>query len=216
MIRGPLRSGTASHCQGLGVHVLKEFTMADTASLLAQARVLILATDGFEQDELFLPRQALLDAGAQVTLASITTDPIQGVRHDTEKGDTITPDLTLEEVDTDDYDALVLPGGVANPDKMRLQERAVEIVTEFMEDDKIVAAICHAPWLLVEADVVDGRRMTSWPSLRTDLENAGADVIDEAVVIDANLITSRKPDDIPHFNQAIIDALEEELADEPA
>ncbi|WP_267396791.1 MULTISPECIES: type 1 glutamine amidotransferase domain-containing protein [unclassified Sphingomonas] len=190
--------------------------MADTASLLAQARVLILATDGFEQDELFLPRQALLDAGAQVTLASITTDPIQGVRHDTEKGDTITPDLTLEEVDTDDYDALVLPGGVANPDKMRLQERAVEIVTEFMEDDKIVAAICHAPWLLVEADVVDGRRMTSWPSLRTDLENAGADVIDEAVVIDANLITSRKPDDIPHFNQAIIDALEEELADEPA
>jgi protease I len=216
MIRDPLRSGTASHCRGLGVHVLKEFTMADTASLLAQARVLILATDGFEQDELFLPRQALLDAGAQVTLASITTDPIQGVRHDTEKGDTITPDLTLEEVDTDDYDALVLPGGVANPDKMRLQERAVEIVTEFMEDDKIVAAICHAPWLLVEADVVDGRRMTSWPSLRTDLENAGADVIDEAVVIDANLITSRKPDDIPHFNQAIIDALEEELADEPA
>jgi protease I len=182
---------------------------------LSQARVLILATDGFEQDELFLPRQALLDAGAQVTLASIGTDPIQGVRHDVDEGETITPDLRLEQVDTDDYDMLLLPGGVANPDKMRLEERAVEIVAEFMEDDKIVAAICHAPWLLVEADVVEGRRMTSWPSLRTDLENAGADVVDEAAVVDGNLITSRKPDDIPAFNQAIMTALAEELADEP-
>lgn len=182
---------------------------------LSQARVLILATDGFEQDELFTPRQALIDAGAKVTLASIKTDPIQGVKHDVEKADTITPDITLDDVDTDDYDALVLPGGVANPDAMRMEDRAVEIVTEFMEDDKIVAAICHAPWLLVEADVVDGRRVTSWPSVRTDLENAGADVEDEQVVVDGNLITSRKPDDIPAFNQAIIDALVEELADEP-
>ncbi|GAA0667950.1 protease I [Sphingomonas insulae] len=181
---------------------------------LAQARVLMIATDGFEQDELFKPRQALLDAGAKVTLASIKTDPIQGVINDSEKGQSITPDLTLDDVDTDDFDALVLPGGVGNPDKMRLQERAVEIVTEFMGDDKIVAAICHAPWLLVEADVVDGRRMTSWPSVRTDLENAGADVVDEEVVVDGNLITSRKPDDIPAFNTAIIEALEEELADE--
>jgi protease I len=107
----------------------------------------------------------------------------------------------------------VLPGGVGNPDKLRIQERAVEIVAEFMEDEKIVAAICHAPWLLVEADVVDGRRVTSWPSVRTDLENAGADVVDEAVVIDGNLITSRKPDDIPAFNEAIIKALTEELTD---
>jgi len=183
---------------------------------LSQARVLILATDGFEQDELFKPRQALIDAGAQVTLASIKTDPIQGMQHDIEKAQTITPDLTLDQVDTDDYDALVLPGGVANPDKMRLQDRAVEIVSEFMEDDKIVAAICHAPWLLVEADVVEGRRVTSWPSVRTDLANAGADVVDETVVVDGNLITSRKPDDIPAFNQAIIEALAEELADEPA
>ena len=181
---------------------------------LSQARILMLATDGFEQDELFKPRQALLDAGATVTLASIKTDPIEGEKGG-EKGDSITPDTTIDEVDTDDYDALLLPGGVGNPDKLRMQERAVEIVTEFMEDDKIVAAICHAPWLLIEADVVDGRRMTSWPSVHTDLENAGAEVVDEAVVVDGNLITSRKPDDIPRFNQAIMDALAEELADEP-
>ena len=182
---------------------------------LSQARVLMLATNGFENDELFKPRQALIDAGAKVTLASIKTDAIQGEKGG-EKGDTITPDITLEDVDTDDYDALVLPGGVANPDTMRMQERAIEIISEFMEDEKIVAAICHAPWLLVEADVVDGRQLTSWPSIRTDLENAGAEVVDEQVVIDQNLITSRKPDDIPAFNEAIINALVEELADEDA
>jgi protease I len=180
---------------------------------LSNARVLILATDGFEDAELFEPRQALLDAGAQVTLASIKTDPIQGVKHDTDPTRTITPDLTLDQVDTEDFDALVLPGGVGNPDKMRMEDRAVAIVGEFMDDDKIVAAICHAPWLLVEADVVDGRRVTSWPSVRTDLENAGADVADEEVVIDGNLITSRKPDDIPAFNRALLAALADELAD---
>lgn len=174
---------------------------------LSNMRVLMLATDGFEEAELFDPRQALLDAGVQVTLASIKTDPIQGVVGDDAKGKTIIPDLTLDAVDTQEFDALVLPGGVGNPDKMRLQERALEIVEEFMDDDKIVAAICHAPWLLVEADVVDGRQVTSWPSVRTDLENAGADVIDEQVVVDDNLITSRKPDDIPAFNKAIIEAL---------
>ncbi|KQN71847.1 type 1 glutamine amidotransferase domain-containing protein [Sphingomonas sp. Leaf62] len=180
---------------------------------LANARVLILAADGFEESELFDPRQALLDAGAQVTLASIRTDPIQGVVNDSEKARTITPDLTLDDVDTEQFDALLLPGGVGNPDKMRMEERAVEIVSEFMDDDKIVAAICHAPWLLVEADVVDGRRVTSWPSVRTDLENAGAEVVDQEVVIDGNLITSRMPDDIPAFSKAMIDALESELAE---
>ena len=182
---------------------------------LSQARILILATDGFETVELFEPKKALEAAGAKVTLASIGIDPIQGMKGDIEKAETITPDLTLDEVDTDDYDALVLPGGVANPDKMRLEERAIEIITEFMEDGKIVAAICHAPWLLAEADVVDGRRMTSYPSVRTDLENAGAFMVDEEVVVDANLITSRKPADLAAFNKAIIDALAEELADEP-
>ncbi|NTS64835.1 type 1 glutamine amidotransferase [Sphingomonas sp. HHU CXW] len=186
--------------------------MADLSNL----RVLMLATDGFEEAELFEPRQALLDAGVQVTLASIKTDEIQGVVNDSEKGKTITPDTTLDAVDTEEFDALVLPGGVGNPDKMRLQERAVEIVEEFMDDDKIVAAICHAPWLLVEADVVDGRTVTSWPSVRTDLENAGADVVDEEVVVDDNLITSRKPDDIPAFNKAIIAALTQVAAGDNA
>ncbi|VVT23647.1 General stress protein 18 [Sphingomonas sp. EC-HK361] len=183
---------------------------------LSRAKVLILATDGFEEAELFEPRQALLDAGATVKLASIRTDAIQGVVHDSEEGKTITPDMTLDEVDTEEFDMLLLPGGVANPDKMRLQDRALAIVEEFMEDDKPVAAICHAPWLLVEADVVDGRRMTSWPSVRTDLENAGADVVDEEVVVDEKLITSRKPDDIPAFNAAILKMLEAEIAAEAA
>jgi protease I len=178
---------------------------------LTNARVLMIATDGFENDELFGPRQALLDAGAQVTLASITADPIQGEKNG-EKADTIRPDLVLADVDTEKFDALVIPGGVANPDKMRMQGRAVQIVEEFMDDDKIVAAICHGPWLLVEADVVDGRKVTSWPSVRTDLENAGAQVVDDEVVIDGKLITSRKPDDIPAFNRAIAGALQAELA----
>ncbi len=178
---------------------------------LNKARVLMIATDGFENDELFKPRQALLDAGATVTLASIKTNAIQGEKAG-EKADTIKPDMTIDDVDTDDYDALVLPGGVGNPDRMRMEERAIEIVTEFMDDDKLVAAICHAPWLLAEADVIDGRRLTSWPSVRTDLSNAGATVVDEEVVVDGNLITSRKPDDIPAFNAAVIKALTEELA----
>ncbi len=180
---------------------------------LSQARVLFLATDGFEESELFDPRQALLDAGAKVTLASIKTDAIQGEKGG-EKTKTITPDITLDDVDTDDYDALVLPGGVGNPDKLRMEDRAVEIVAEFMEDDKIVAAICHGPWLLAEADAIDGRRMTSWPSIRTDLSNAGAEVVDEEAVVDGNLITSRNPGDIPAFNRAIMAALVKEL--EPA
>jgi protease I len=173
---------------------------------LSDVRVLIMATDGFEQDELMLPRQALLDAGVQVTLASPGTAPITGEKGG-EKGESITPDTTIDQVDTANFDALVLPGGVGNPDKLRMNERAVEIVGEFMDDEKIVAAICHAPWLLVEADVVDGREVTSWPSVRTDLANAGADVVDREVVVDENLITSRKPDDIPAFNRAVIEAL---------
>ncbi|MBY0519394.1 MAG: type 1 glutamine amidotransferase [Sphingomonas sp.] len=173
---------------------------------ITNAKILILATDGFEQSELFRPREALMDAGASVTLASIGTDPIQGMQHD-EKGETITPDLVLDDVDVADYDALVLPGGVANPDTLRMEPRAIGIIREFFDTGKVVAAICHAPWLLIEADVVDGKRATSWPSLRTDLENAGAEVVDEQVVIDGNLITSRNPDDLPAFNEAVIEAI---------
>jgi protease I len=179
---------------------------------LSHAHVLIVATDGFENSELFDPRQALLDAGAKVTLASLKTDPIQGEKAG-EKADTITPDLTVDDVDTEEYTALLLPGGVSNPDKLRMSDRVVDIVEEFMEDGKVVAAICHGPWLLAEADVLDGRTVTSWPSIRTDLANAGADVVDEEVVVDGNLITSRKPDDIPAFNKAILAALAEATAD---
>lgn len=181
---------------------------------LSQARVLMIAADGFETVELFEPKKALEDAGATVTLASIKRDPIQGMKGDINKAETATPDLTLEEVDTGDYDALVLPGGVANPDKLRLEERVLEIVEDFMDDDKIVAAICHAPWVLAEAEVIDGRRLTGYPSIRTDLENAGGDVVDEEVVIDGNLITSRNPDDIPAFNKAIIEALSQMATEE--
>src|SRR4051812_34350839 len=177
---------------------------------LSKARVLMLATDGFEQSELFKPRQALIEAGAQVTLASPKPEPITGEQQG-EKGESITPDTTIDQVDSGDFDALVLPGGVANPDKLRMDKRAVEIVRAFMDADKIVAAICHAPWLLVEADVVAGRRATSWPSVRTDLANAGASVLDEEVVVDGKLITSRKPDDIPAFNRAVIEALQKEV-----
>ena len=180
---------------------------------LKNARVLMIAADGFETVELFEPKKALEEAGATVTLASLKKDPIQGMEKDINKAETATPDLTLAEVDTDDYDALVIPGGTCNPDKLRLEERAIEIVAEFMEDDKIVAAICHGPWLLAEADVIDGRRITSYPSIRTDLENAGGEVVDEEVVIDGNLITSRNPNDIPAFNQAILSALEEEVSE---
>ncbi|WP_343520678.1 type 1 glutamine amidotransferase domain-containing protein [Sphingomonas sp.] len=176
---------------------------------LSQARVLMIATDGFEESELMKPRQALLDAGAKVTLASLAADPIQG-ESGGEKGATITPDALVAEMDSDDFDALVLPGGVGNPDKLRLDRRTVELVREFFDDGKVVAAICHAPWLLVEADIVDGKRVTSWPSVRTDLANAGATVVDEEVVVDGNLITSRKPDDIPMFVDAIKSLLAEE------
>ena len=174
---------------------------------IGQAKVLIIATNGFEQSELFKPREALLDAGAQVTLASPGSDPIQGMEHD-EKGATITPDTTLDAVDPGEYDALVIPGGVANPDKLRTEKKAIEIVRAFHDAGKPVAAICHGPWLLVEADLVAGRRVTAWPSVRTDLSNAGADVVDEEVVIDGNIITSRKPDDIPAFNDALMRMIE--------
>ncbi|HWL47663.1 MAG TPA: type 1 glutamine amidotransferase domain-containing protein [Sphingomonadaceae bacterium] len=173
---------------------------------IADARVLFIATDGFEQSELFKPREALIDAGATVTLASNKREPIQGMEHH-EKAATITPDASIRDVHAEDYDALVLPGGVVNPDIMRLENDALRIVREFFAAGKTVAAICHGPWLLAEADVIDGRRLTGWPSIRTDLRNAGAEVVDEAAVIDGNLITSRKPADLPAFIAALTDAL---------
>lgn len=178
---------------------------------IEQSHILILATDGFEQSELFEPRERLAKAGAKVTLASPSADPIQGMEHD-KKGDTATPDLTLDAVSAGDYDALLLPGGVANPDTLRMNETAIAIIRDFVQSGKPVAAICHGPWLLAEADVLKGRKVTSWPSIRTDLRNAGATVEDQEVVIDGNLITSRKPEDIAAFSDALISALAEAQA----
>ena len=166
-------------------------------------KALIIATNGFEQDELFKPREALLDAGVEVTLASLSRAPIQGEKGG-EKGATITPDALVSEVRADDYDTLVIPGGVANPDKMRTDPDAVKLVRDFLFAKKPVAVICHGPWLLAEAEVLEGRTVTSWPSIRTDLKHAGATVVDKEVVVDGNLITSRKPDDIPAFNRELL------------
>jgi protease I len=169
-------------------------------------KVLILATDGFEQSELIDPKQALEDAGIDTTVASPEAGEIKGWNH-TDWGKSVKVDATLDSVSADDFDALLLPGGQINPDKLRMEEKAVSLVREFAQSGKPVAAICHGPWLLVEADVVRGRTVTSWPSIRTDLRNAGADVVDQEVVVDGNFITSRKPDDIPAFSKALIAAV---------
>lgn len=169
-------------------------------------RVLIVATDGFEQSELEGPRKALEDAGFETVVASLERGSITGWK-DKNWGDAVAVNITLDEVDAKEYAALLLPGGQMNPDILRMDDRAIDIVNDFDDLDKPIAAICHAPWLLAEADIVDGRTVTSWPSIRTDLANAGADVVDEEVVVDGNLITSRMPDDIPAFSKALIDML---------
>jgi len=171
-------------------------------------RVLILATDGFEQSELIEPKRILEAAGIETVVASPKAGVIKGWNH-TDWGDSVKVDATLDEVEAADFDALLLPGGQMNPDKLRMEERAIELVEDFDDADKPIAAICHGPWLLVEADIIDGRTVTGWPSIRTDLANAGADVVDQEVAIDGNLITSRKPDDIPAFSEALIAALED-------
>jgi protease I len=175
--------------------------------LIAEARILIVATDGFEEWELFGPREILQKRGAEVVLASPRLDPIQATVHD-DPGKTIRPDLTVDEANADDFDALVLPGGVRNPDSLRTHPKAIQLIKDFAAQGKPVAAICHGPWLLVEADLLRGRTATSWPSIRTDLRNAGANVVDEAVAVDENIITSRKPDDVEPFTNAVIDLVE--------
>lgn len=174
---------------------------------IAEAHILIMATNRFEESELFGPREMLIEKGARVTLASPTRDEIRATVHD-EPGKRITPDVTIGEVEPGDYDALLLPGGVGNPDQLRMDQRAVNLIRQFVEAGKPVAAICHGPWLLVEADVLRGRRATAWRSIRTDLRNAGATVVDEPAVTDRNIITSRMPDDVPAFTAALIEAIE--------
>ena len=174
---------------------------------ISSARVLIMATNRFEESELFGPRDILRDAGATVALASLDRNQIMATVHD-DPGRTIVPDLTIAEARADDYDALLLPGGVGNPDRLRSETAAVALIRAFDAAGKPIGAICHAPWLLAEADVLRGRRATSWPSIRTDIRNAGAQVLDEAAVTDGHLVTSRNPDDVPAFTAALIKAIE--------
>ncbi len=172
--------------------------------------VAILATDGFEQSELMKPKQALEDAGATVHVVSPESGSIKGWDQK-DWGDSVDVDVALADASVDDYAALVLPGGQMNPDILRINKAAVAFVKAFFDAGKPVSAVCHAPWLLVEAGVVDGRRVTSWPSVSTDLTNAGAEWVDQEVVRDENgpnvLITSRKPEDLPAFNEATIEVL---------
>jgi protease I len=167
-------------------------------------RVAILATDGVERVELEQPRQALDGAGAQTTLLSIKTGEIAARNFDLEDAGTFTVDRQVYDATTDEFDALLLPGGTVNPDKLRMDPSAVSFVRAFVDSGKPVAAICHGPWNLVEADRARGRRLTSWPSVRTDLRNAGAEVVDEQVVTDGNITTSRSPDDLPAFCERIL------------
>ena len=179
--------------------------MADAAPLTSR-RILIMATDGFEQSELEVPLERLQDAGANIDIASIEMGDITGWDED-DWGDEIEVDIKISDVDIDDFDALVLPGGQINPDLLRVNEAAVSLIRDFAATGKPVAAICHAPWLLIEAGLANGRRLTCYKSIRTDVANAGATVVDESVVVDGNIITSRCPDDLPAFCDAIIETL---------
>lgn len=171
-------------------------------------KIAALMTEGFEQVELTEPRQALEDAGATVHIIAPKGGSIKAW-DETEWGESFDVDLPLAGADPSQYDALLLPGGVMNPDKLRMESKAVQFIRHFFDQQKPVAAICHAPTLLIEADVVDGRKLTSYPSIQTDLKNAGANWVDQEVVVDGNLITSRKPDDIPAFNRETINVISE-------
>ena len=174
------------------------------AENLQGKKVAILATDGFEQSELTDPKKNLEDAGATTEVISLKSGEIKGWDK-TDWGKSVKVDKTVDQAKASDYDILVLPGGQINPDKLRINEKAVAFVTEFAQSGKVVAAICHGPWTLIEAGVVKGKTMTSWPSLKTDLRNAGAEWVDQEVVTDGNFITSRKPEDIPAFSKKIIE-----------
>ncbi len=166
-------------------------------------KIAVLATNGFEQAELTEPVKALRAAGATVQVVAPEAGEIQGMKHD-QKGDKTKVDLELSEARAADFDGLVLPGGVANPDTLRINEAAVTFIKNFVTAGKPIAAICHGPWTLIEAGAVKGKKMTSWPSLHSDLQNAGAKWVDEEVVVDGNLVTSRKPDDLPAFNREFL------------
>jgi protease I len=199
------RGGTVGSLAGWRQNTEREGRRMPTIS---EAKILIIATDGFEDSELMDPLNTLKARGAKVTLASLSRDEIEG-----DKGARIAPDALISEIDPSAFDALLLPGGTKNPDKLRTEERVVAALKTFVQAGKPVAAICHGPWLLAEADVIRGRTVTSWPSIRTDLRNAGANVVDREVVRDGNLVTSRKPEDIPAFTEEFIRLVE--AADAP-
>ena len=182
---------------------------------ISEAKVLIVATDGFEEWELFGPRKLLMERGAQVVLASPDLKPIQATVHD-DPGKTIRPDMTIEEARAGEFDALILPGGVRNPDSLRTNRAVIDLIGDFHRAGKPIGAICHGPWLLVEADIIRGRTVTGWKSIRTDLRNAGATVVDEAAAVDGNLVTSRNPEDVEAFTQALIERIETADAPEAA
>jgi protease I len=177
-----------------------------TGNLTGKKIAFAVAPEGIEQVELTEPWKAVEQAGGIPQLVSTEKGSVQAFNH-LDKAETFDVDATFEDATAEDFDGLVLPGGVANPDALRMDDSAVAFIKGFFDEGKPVAAICHAPWTLVEADVVRGRRMTSWPSLKTDLRNAGATWVDEELVVDGNLVTSRKPDDLPAFNEALLDLL---------
>lgn len=174
------------------------------AGKLNGKKVAILVTDGFEQVELEKPRQALDQAGAKTSIVSPKDGKVKGWKF-TEWGDELNVDVPLKQARPEDFDALLLPGGVINPDKLRIDEKAVQFVKSFFDAGKPVAAICHGPWTIVEAGVARGRKIASWPSLKTDIRNAGAEWVDSEAVVDGNLVSARKPDDIPAFNREMIE-----------
>ena len=174
---------------------------------MAKRVAFLVANEGIEQVELTEPWKAVTDAGHEAVVVSPEAGEVQMFDH-LDKADTRAVDVTVADARAEDYDALVLPGGVANPDTLRTHADAVALVREFVASGRPVAAICHAPWTLIEADVVSGRRLTSWPSLKTDIRNAGGEWVDESLVVDGNLITSRNPDDLPDFCGAVVEALE--------
>jgi protease I len=182
--------------------------MTNMAKQIEGLRVAIVVTDGFEQDELVKPRQALDEAGAKTEIVSPQEKKVKGWKH-TDWGQEFAVDQELKKADPDDYDALLLPGGQMNPDTLRMDQQVVAFVRAFVESGKPIAAICHGPLTLIEAGGVSGRRMTSFPSIKTDLLNAGADWVDQEVVTDRGLVTSRKPDDIPAFNRKMIEEFAE-------
>lgn len=182
--------------------------MSDQLQLQGKKIAILVANEGVEQVELTSPRKALREAGADVDLLASEADEIQAFNH-LDKSETFTPDGAVGGADPDDYDGLVLPGGVANPDQLRTDTDAVQFVRSFFEAGKPVGAICHGPWTLINADVLDGRTLTSWPSLQTDLRNAGAEWVDEEVHVDRGLVSSRKPDDLEAFNAKIVEEFAE-------